>query len=93
MPFVPSVQTAGRGVFASLYGSVFCWSGVCLVSQSALCAAWKWKKAAGPGELGTRAGRRNLNFVPDFDTNLLWDHRKVIILFCLLLQALPALFM
>lgn len=36
---------------------------------------------------------RNLNSIPDFDTNLLWDHKKVITLFCLLLQPLPAPFM
>lgn len=48
---------------------------------------------AGSGELGTGAGRRNLNSVHDFDTNLLQDHRKVITPFCLLLQPLPALFM
>lgn len=66
--------------------------GLCLSCQSGSYAAWKWKKAIGSGELGTGAGRKNLNSVPYFDTNLLWDHRNIVTLFCLLLQPLPALF-
>lgn len=89
MSFVPSAQTAGRGVHAFLHGSMFCCNVDCLVNL--VCTFWKWKKAVASGELGTGAGRRNLNSVPYFDTNLQWDHRKVIMLFCLLLQPLPAL--
>lgn len=89
MSFVPSVQTAGRGVCASLHGSVLCCSGAC---QSGSYSAWIQKKARGSGELGTGAERKNLNSVPYFDTNLLWDHRKAFTLFCLLLQPLPAVF-
>lgn len=41
---------------------------------------------------GHGAGRKNLNSVSYFDTKLLWGHTKVITIFCLLLQPLPALF-
>lgn len=70
---------------------LFCWRGACRAGQSVLCAAWKWKKAARSGELGTGAGRRTVNCFADFDANLLWDHTTVITLVLLTLQPLPAL--
>lgn len=78
-----SIQNAGRGVCISLHGSVFSWSSACLVSLFRMLH----EDGRQQHDLG-RLARRNLNSVPDFDTNRLWDHRKVVIPFCLLLQHL-----
>lgn len=93
MSFVLSVQAAGRG-------------GLCLCTRVRVLLDWCLSCQSGwfvhcmemgEGSRGWETGHwsweGNLNSVPDFDTNLLWDRREVITLFCLFLQPLPALFM